>query len=783
MVILIRLSRVKKDTIYRVFSITDPGLVTFLMKMMNQMKRLKHNSFSIRESNLRQAFETQKDFGLAKYSMLLYSIKKTSPGNFYARNEGEKRRNSFEKVVMRKLRIFKVKSVFDSITFSKDFLDSIDEVLNIFDVISNNQIFSIVDEKFYQSNDSEFKLPHWFKQTSLNSFASWVVAYFERRIYLCFKEGESAFENKMPIQLRDEYLTVWNSMEEIKQEELISKVVDQADHFRSEAFGTKEMIPNYKSAKNPSRNKHLNLKGNELIKLMNWDEILFKLIWTLNINMHRMEGLSLEEFKDIVKNKIIILSKSGNSSFIYSCVAPNLVDSMKIEKFFMNMMVQYLHDLYIQKNIDELMKEEEDKKGKHKNKNKKKGKKRNKKRKKKKNKQKEMGQNESKQCTEEIKKIEEKKEINLKKPVVEKGDLPKREEIQENIENPNKGVIVEIVETETLRGQNRDEFMLKLRKKIERDGDKKGLLVPLLGQENSAEIEKKENQQKSIKIQKENQADVQIITEKPKSKEERAKFFCEKLAKLFKKQLPIDKKDTKSLCGKQEPEIQETHTMEEGSDYLYRSIQTTGMEGFWDDCEKPSLEGDSFFLSKKSNPQSDNGFSRLSKGGISFGCRSQSRKDKGECRSEGSKAISGKVKSFEKAIEEVKDLKIEEEIEQEIFSNFEVPLKPVKKVGKENLKKLEKKEKEIKKEEILKVENVEVKGDVKERKKSDKKKESYGKRQEKNKKKKKGSRNNKKNQFKIEKIQNFEDTSLEQSDPIIVLKETKKKNRKSRKSR
>jgi len=102
----------------------------------------------------------------------------------------EKRRNSFEKIIMRKLRIFKVKSVFDSITFSRDFLDSIEEVLNIFDVISSNQIFGILNEKDYKPGTDTFKLPHWFKQTSLNTFASWVVAHFERRIYLCYKEGK-----------------------------------------------------------------------------------------------------------------------------------------------------------------------------------------------------------------------------------------------------------------------------------------------------------------------------------------------------------------------------------------------------------------------------------------------------------------------------------------------------------------------------------------------------------------------------------------------------------------
>lgn len=134
MVRITRLLTVKKETIYKVFTITDPALVSFVMKMIDQLKKLKHNTFSSRQGDIRDRFETQKDFALAKYSNILYSVKKSSQsGNFYLNGSGKKPKTNRHKILIKKLRIFKMNSVFDSITFSKDFLDCIDSVLECFD--------------------------------------------------------------------------------------------------------------------------------------------------------------------------------------------------------------------------------------------------------------------------------------------------------------------------------------------------------------------------------------------------------------------------------------------------------------------------------------------------------------------------------------------------------------------------------------------------------------------------------------------------------------------------
>lgn len=116
------------------FAITDPALVTILLKMVKRYQKGSHNTFSLKKDFMRRNFVSQKDFALADAEMMLYSMKrKTHFNHSYSLNSEEKKIEAAEKLVMRKLRIFKMKTVFDSITFSKDLLDEINRVLLSFD--------------------------------------------------------------------------------------------------------------------------------------------------------------------------------------------------------------------------------------------------------------------------------------------------------------------------------------------------------------------------------------------------------------------------------------------------------------------------------------------------------------------------------------------------------------------------------------------------------------------------------------------------------------------------
>lgn len=82
---------------------------------------------------------------------------------------------------MKKLRIAYVRSAFEGVTLSKDFIDKTDELLDLFETISKNQLFgSEIRSGLVEGEYVEY--PVWFTATGLNNIADWVVSHFEIRI-------------------------------------------------------------------------------------------------------------------------------------------------------------------------------------------------------------------------------------------------------------------------------------------------------------------------------------------------------------------------------------------------------------------------------------------------------------------------------------------------------------------------------------------------------------------------------------------------------------------------
>ena len=212
-----------------------------------------------------------------------------------------------------------------------------------------------MDKLYYQKSKSEFPLPHWFKETSLQSLPCWIVAHFEKRILQCFLEGESEYNSEMPVQNIENYQLIWKQLDDNAKNELIEKTVDELDHFKKESMSSVNLDPNMRLHKNrkPTSNS-ISTKGSEVITRMNWNEIIFKVVWNLNEDVQRYETLSHNDLKDNMIRKIKYNWNNTVSSFIQTCVSTNLAEAMKLEKFLMNMMVRHLHDLFIQKRIKEI---------------------------------------------------------------------------------------------------------------------------------------------------------------------------------------------------------------------------------------------------------------------------------------------------------------------------------------------------------------------------------------------------------------------------------------------
>ena len=83
--------------------------------------------------------------------------------------------------MLRKLRVTKIFTAFDALTLSRDFIDRVDELIDVFNIVSNDNLFSAPIDNGIQNGIFE-TMPVWFNKVGLNTIAEWIVSHFEVRI-------------------------------------------------------------------------------------------------------------------------------------------------------------------------------------------------------------------------------------------------------------------------------------------------------------------------------------------------------------------------------------------------------------------------------------------------------------------------------------------------------------------------------------------------------------------------------------------------------------------------
>ncbi len=83
---------------------------------------------------------------------------------------------------VKKVRISRYLNIFDTLTFSRDFIDNLDMILLNFYGVSKKRLFSSLSFEGYEKNGFEKALPFWFNVHSLANIAEWIVAKFEIQI-------------------------------------------------------------------------------------------------------------------------------------------------------------------------------------------------------------------------------------------------------------------------------------------------------------------------------------------------------------------------------------------------------------------------------------------------------------------------------------------------------------------------------------------------------------------------------------------------------------------------
>lgn len=97
---------------------------------------MNHNSFCLKDIYQRKYYPCQKEFALLSQNIILHSTKDNcnTVFNIHYMNVHEKKKKSKETLLLKKTRLFKKEHIFDSITLSLDFMNSIDEILKCFDI-------------------------------------------------------------------------------------------------------------------------------------------------------------------------------------------------------------------------------------------------------------------------------------------------------------------------------------------------------------------------------------------------------------------------------------------------------------------------------------------------------------------------------------------------------------------------------------------------------------------------------------------------------------------------
>ena len=75
-------------------------------------------------------------------------------------------------------------TAFDALTFSRDFIDRVEDLIDVFNIVTKDQLFSgNTDVGSSTSSGCIYDThPPWFNKVGLNTIAEWIVSHFEIRI-------------------------------------------------------------------------------------------------------------------------------------------------------------------------------------------------------------------------------------------------------------------------------------------------------------------------------------------------------------------------------------------------------------------------------------------------------------------------------------------------------------------------------------------------------------------------------------------------------------------------
>ena len=311
-----------KETLYQVFSVKIGYFALIILRMMLKQSRTSNNYFYQKQKqNIYNEKEILNNFNNYMGSMTRSHLYPTNSNKLISQFN-MKRKKAILKI-LKKVRITHTENVLDTITFSRDLIDNIDKIMEIFWAVSNKNIFFSdsyntisKEKKFWEQN-----MPHWFAKSNLATIAEWIVVHFEMRIYDFYKKYEEDEVYKITcLQKREDYIEIWKRLTLEEKRAMIEKSVACVDKFPKWVLENNDIENNIEKENKDS-----------------FEEIAFDFLRNhtnkLNIN-------GLKNFKENMVKKILQKREElGDSNFVRMSVACNLSSAVLLEYFFMAKLV------------------------------------------------------------------------------------------------------------------------------------------------------------------------------------------------------------------------------------------------------------------------------------------------------------------------------------------------------------------------------------------------------------------------------------------------------------
>ncbi|KAL4465387.1 hypothetical protein ABPG72_009132 [Tetrahymena utriculariae] len=168
------------DQRFEVFMIKDKWFAQTITKMYWKQKTGEFSAFALySEEEKKDSRNTNKIVELDSQFYCRKCIDHDSVSNAPRREA--------EQEIVKVLRVIDDKEIYDSLVFDKGFLDNIDHLIDVFDIVSDNNIFQT----------SHFSQYSWFHQNTFQTIACWIVSQFERMVQYKFIEDRQRYHQKL----------------------------------------------------------------------------------------------------------------------------------------------------------------------------------------------------------------------------------------------------------------------------------------------------------------------------------------------------------------------------------------------------------------------------------------------------------------------------------------------------------------------------------------------------------------------------------------------------------